>query len=326
MIIAVIGATGLVGRTIMKILQEKNLGDEKNILCFASKKSAGSTLDIDGHIYTVQELCEENINNHITFAIFAAGGTVSKQWAHFFTKNGTIVIDNSSMFRRNKNVPLVVPEINFNIVSLKNKLIANPNCSSIALTLPLFVLSKLANIKRVIVSTYQAASGAGNKGIEDLENNTTYKFQYSLKNNLIPHIDYFLDNNYTYEEDKLMFEPTKILGKKFKISATAVRVPIKNSHSESINVELDREIDIREFQRLLAENEAILLFDNPKQNKYPMPIIANATDKIVVGRIRRDISKKNSLTFFVSMDNIKKGAALNAAQILEKYKNTFFND
>ena len=321
--IAVIGATGLVGRTVISILQEKNLGDEQNILCYASKKSANSILEVNGHNYKVLELCKENINKKIKFAIFSAGSNVSKTWAHHFTKNGTVVIDNSSAFRRDKRVPLVVPEINFGKITCKTKLIANPNCSTIALVIPLFELSKLAKIKRVVVSTYQAASGAGNSGISDLKNGLANKFQYILTDNLIPHIDYFLENGYTFEEDKLMFEPLKILGQKFSITATAVRVPITNCHSESINVELASDVSVSEFQKAIANNDATLLFDDPKTNKYPMPIISSVTEKIVVGRIRKDTSKKNSLAFFVSMDNIKKGAALNAVQILEKHIKTF---
>jgi len=316
--IAIVGATGLVGRTMLEILCEHNLIDDNTILLYASKMSHGKTISIAGKTFVVQELCDEYIEN-VDYALFSAGKNVSKKYAQKFAKLGAVVVDNSSAFRRYKKVPLVVPEINFEDIAEGTKIIANPNCSTIALALPMFAISKLAKIKRIVVSTYQAVSGAGQTALLDLEHGTTNKFCCPIIDNLIPQIDRFLKNGYTFEEDKMQFELKKILHHtSMQITTTAVRVPITNSHSESVNFELSKNVSIRRIKQTLNEQNGVLVTDNPSTNLYPMPKLANLTDDILVGRIRKDYSKANCYNMFLCMNNIRKGAALNAVQIMEK--------
>lgn len=321
--IAIVGATGLVGQTVLQILGEKNMLSGNNIFLFATEKSNGKILKYKNFEFAVRTLCIENLQTHFDFAIFSAGSNVSKVWAKKFVQKGAVVIDNSSAFRRMKNVPLVVPEINFDDISSKTKIIANPNCSTIGLSLPIFAISCVKKINRIIVSTYQAASGAGNSGILDLENKTKNKFPYVLTDNLIPQIDKFLPSGYSFEEDKLMFELNKILHSDIKISATAVRVPISNCHSESVNIELEKSCSKKAFVSCFEDTSGITLIDDLSKNLYPMPIFAQKTDNILVGRIRKDKSQKNCYNMFLCMNNIRKGAALNAVQILEKYIQKF---
>lgn len=316
--IAIVGATGLVGREMLKILAEKNLLNNNKIFLYASAKSEGKILQVDDNEFVVHELLPETVEK-VDFALFSAGKNISKQYAKQFAKLGAIVIDNSSAFRRHKNVPLVVPEINFEDILDTTKIIANPNCSTICLALPLFAIEQLAQIERVVVSTYQAVSGAGNLGLLDLENNTNNKFAYKITDNLIPQIDKFLKNGYTFEEDKMIFELKKILHlKDLNITATAVRVPISNCHSESVNFTTHKALKTSTIQNAMIKQQGILLVDNPETNLYPMPKLANMTDDILVGRIRKDYSHKNAYNMFLCMNNLRKGAALNAVQIMEK--------
>lgn len=319
--IAVVGATGLVGREVIKILLDKKLVEEKDITLFASKKSQGKIIKYNDIDLAVKELSKKNIKKY-DYVIFCAGKKVAVDFARIFVERGAVVVDNSSAFRRQKTVPLVVPEVN--ISKAKGaRLISNPNCSTIGVCLPLFYLSKLYSIKRIIVSTYQAVSGAGQQGISDLQNNTNIKFKKGITNNLLPQIDYALDNGYTFEEDKMNFELKKILQNRYlKVSATCVRVPIENCHSESVNVEFETEPDLRKIKKLLSQCKGIKVVDNLKKDIYPTPSIANGRDDVFVGRIRRDISNKNAINFFICFDNVRKGAALNAVQIIEELIDT----
>lgn len=323
--IAIIGATGLVGRTVLKILDEHGYITGNQIVLYASNKHKNQTLEYKNQQFCIRELCQQNIDKDISFAFFCAGTPISKVWTKEFAKNQTIIIDNSNAFRRYKNIPLVIPEINMNSIQLTNKIIANPNCSTIGMCLVLFYLQNLAPIRRVVVSTYQAVSGAGQKGIDDLINNTSSKFNYQINNNLLPHIDKFLYNGYTKEEDKMMFETSKILNKKIPICATAVRVPIKNCHSESINIEFTKPVSVKKIREYLSNKSGIVLLDDPANNLYPMPQQANEKNSVFVGRIRKDYSQKNSINLFICFDNVRKGAGLNAVQIMTNYIQKFYS-
>lgn len=314
--IAIVGATGLVGREVVKILIEKDYINDNNIDLFASKKSAGKIINILNNTFKIKELKEENLNFKYDYVFLCAGGEISKSYANLFLNKGAIVIDNSSAFRRDLNVPLVVPEVNFETIK-NHKLIANPNCSTIGAVLPIFAILKEYKIKRVIISTYQAVSGAGQKGIDDYQNLSTNKFNYLINNNLIPQIDKALENGYTFEENKMEFELKKILNQDIKVCATCVRVPIKNCHSESINIQLDRVPNLNRIKQLLGEFRGIKVVDDLKNFKYPMPIFADETNDVYVGRIRKDTSNKRSINMFICFDNIRKGASLNAVQIME---------
>lgn len=322
--IAIIGATGLVGRTVLSLLDEQGYLKNNEIMLYASEKHSNCKFSYKDYTFVIRKLCQENIDKNISFAFFCAGSAISKLWANIFTQNGTIVIDNSSAYRRFKNIPLVIPEINADSINLSHKIIANPNCSTIGMCLVLYYLQQLANIKRVVVSTYQAVSGAGQKGINDLMNNTNYKFTYPIKNNLLPHIDIFLKNGYSKEEDKMIFETSKILGKKLALTATAVRVPIKNCHSESINIEFEKSISINKIQQHLSNKPGIVLLDDTQNFLYPMPVQADGKNGVFVGRIRKDYSQKNSINLFICFDNLRKGAGLNAVQIMKKYIEKFY--
>lgn len=313
--IAIIGATGLVGRKVLDLLYEKDICTYKDLTLFASKKSAGMCLKYGNNKVIVKELNCENIEKY-DYAIFCAGGRVSKEFIKFFMNKCSYIIDNSSAFRRKKNVPLVVPEINFCDIGNK-KLIANPNCSTIGASLPIFALSKKYEIKRIVVSTYQAVSGAGKMAIDDLQNNTTNKLNYQIANNLIPQIDRALKDSYTYEEDKMRYELQKILHKKINITTTCVRVPIINCHSESINIEFNKTPNLKTVKKLLNNMPGITLVDNLAKSIYPMPKLANNNEDVLVGRVRRDTSNHKAINLFISFDNILKGASLNAVQILQ---------
>ena len=320
--VAIVGATGLVGRSFLRVLEEKKL-PIYNYSLFASKKSAGTKLTFLGKEYEVQELNENSFDEGFDYALFSAGGEVSKKYAPIAAKKGCIVIDNSSYFRMDENVPLVVPEVNFEDVRNNHGIIANPNCSTIQAMLPLKALDYKYKIKRIVYSTYQAVSGAGKNALEDLSNvdNTLplKKFPHPIFNNCLPHIDDFLDNGYTKEEMKMINETRKILHHPdLKITATTVRVPVSNSHSEAINVEFENDFEINELIKTLKDFPNIVVVDNPSKNEYPMPINATGHDEVFVGRIRRDDSIKSGVNLWVVADNIRKGAASNAVQILEK--------
>ncbi len=318
--VAVVGATGMVGNKFLEVLTERKLPVE-NYYLFASKKSAGKEIDFMGKKHTVIELNNDNIEKlkgKLDFALFSAGGSVSAEFAPKFVKIGAVVVDNSSQWRMDENVPLVVPEVNPEDIKKHNGIIANPNCSTIQAMVALKPLYDAYGIKRIIYSTYQAVSGAGVKGYTDLKENKTEKFPYPILNNMLPHIDVFTENGYTKEELKMVNETRKILhDKKLKVTATTVRVPVFYGHSESINVELKKSTTREDVMKLYASAPGIVLQDDVKNNIYPMPINAENKDEVFVGRIRMDDSVKSGVNIWVVADNIRKGAATNAVQILE---------
>ena len=323
--LAIVGATGLVGRTALKVLEEKNLPNFEYTL-FCSKKSAGKKLMLLGKEYITKELTETSFDEGFDFAIFSAGGETSKKFAPIAASKGCIVVDNSSTFRMDEDVPLVVPEVNPEEIANNHGIIANPNCSTIQAVLPLKPLDDKYTIKRIVYSTYQAVSGAGRGGVEDLENGIkglpNSKFPYPIFNNCLPHIDVFVDDGYTKEEHKMINETRKILKKpNLPITATTVRVPVINSHSESINIELENDFDLEEVKKILSDFPGIIVIDDIQNNKYPIATEANGHDEVFVGRIRRDYSVKYGLNIWVVADNIRKGAASNAIQIVEKLAN-----
>lgn len=320
--IAIVGSTGLVGRTVLKVLTEKNFRNCTYTL-FSSKKSAGTKLQFLGQNYIIQELTEDSFNHNFDYAIFCAGSSVSEKFAPIAVSHGCVVIDNSSIFRMNKNVPLVVPEVNPEKINENTGIIANPNCSTIQAVVALKPLDEKYQIKRIVYSTYQSVSGAGKAGIEDLENGINNiapkKFPYPIFNNCLPHIDTFTQDGYTKEEHKMINETRKILeNPNLPITATAVRVPVKNCHSESINVEFKNEIDIYDVKILLQNSPGITVVDDIERNYYPLATKADGYDDVFVGRIRRDFSVPNGVNLWVVADNLRKGAASNAVQILEK--------
>lgn len=318
---AIVGATGLVGSTFLKVLEEKKLNIDEYYL-FASHNSKGKKIKFMDKEYTVEELTHDIPKRNFTYALFSAGASISKEYAKEFVANGTVVIDNSSAFRMDDDVPLIVPEVNFDTIK-DSKLIANPNCSTIQAILPLSVLNNKYGIKRVIYSTYQAVSGAGKKGIDDLIQ-TSYgfketKFPHKIYNNCLPHIDSFEQDGYTKEEHKMINETRKILKLPFlPVTATCVRVPVMNCHSESICVELENDFDIEELKQSLSITDGIVLLDDTRFNIYPLNAFADNKDEVFVGRIRRDYSVKSGVNFWCVADNIRKGAASNAVQILER--------
>ncbi len=320
--LALVGATGLVGRTAIKVLEEFNLPLSK-IVFFASEKSAGSKLKFNDNEYIVKELTDTSFDEGFDFAIFSAGSDVAKHFAPIAVSKGCTVVDNSSAFRMEPNIPLVVPEVNSSELSKHHGIIANPNCSTIQAVVPLKVLDDKYTIKRIVYSTYQAVSGAGQKGVADLQNGLKgeepKKFPYQIVNNCIPHIDVFLENGYTKEEMKMINETRKILNKpELKITATAVRVPVINSHSESINVEFEKDFDLKDLINSLKNAEGIIVTDDPSKNIYPLATRASGHNEVFVGRIRRDESVESGINFWVVADNIRKGAATNAIQIVKK--------
>ena len=320
--IAIVGSTGLVGRTVLKVLEEKNFQNCTYTL-FSSKKSAGTKLQFLGQNYIIQELTENSFDLKFDYAIFCAGGSVSKKFAPIAVSKGCIVIDNSSIFRMDKDVPLVVPEVNPDKIFENKGIIANPNCSTIQAVVALKPLDDRYKIKRIVYSTYQAVSGAGKAGIEDLENGIkgidAQKFPYPIYNNCLPHIDIFMPDGYTKEEYKMINETRKILNKPYlPITATCVRVPVKNCHSESINIEFKSNFDIYDIKMLLQNSPGIILVDDIDKNYYPLATKANGYDDVFVGRIRRDSSVPFGINLWVVSDNLRKGAASNAVQILEK--------
>ncbi|NLC95734.1 MAG: aspartate-semialdehyde dehydrogenase [Bacilli bacterium] len=316
--VAVLGATGLVGRTLVKILEERDF-PISNFYLFASSKSKGKVIEFKEKEIVVEELTRDKLlNKDFDLAFLTAGANISKTYVPLLREKGIVVIDNSSAFRMEKDVPLVVPEVNPEDIFLHKGVIANPNCSTIQSVIPIKVLADNYGLKRVVYTTYQAVSGAGMVGINDLENNTTNKFPHPIKNNILPHIDVFLDNGYTKEEWKMMEETKKILhDEKLKVTATTVRVPIRNCHSVAINVEVEKDFNIDEVRDLFRNSKGIMLCDDVKNNIYPMPISADGKDEVFVGRIRRDETVPYGINLFVVADNIRKGAATNAVQIAE---------
>ena len=319
--LAVVGATGMVGRTFLKVLEERQLPIE-NFYVMASSRSAGSTLTFNGKDYVVEELTEHSFDKPIDIALFSAGGETSRIFAPIAAAHGCVVVDNSSQWRQDPEVPLVVPEVNPEDVAWNKGIIANPNCSTIQAVVPLKLLDDKYGIKRIVYSTYQAVSGAGMKGWEDLENGLKglppKKFPHPIAGNCLPHIDVFMDNGYTKEEMKMVWETRKILHKPdLKVTATAVRVPVFNSHSEAVNVELEKPFEVEDVKQMMANAKGIVLTDDPAHDVYPLALDAAGTDPVYVGRIRRDESVENGLNLWVVADNIRKGAATNAVQIAE---------
>ena len=319
--VAIIGATGLVGRTFLKVLKERNFPVEKLYL-YASANSAGKKIEFNGTEYTVMELKDETIANDIDIALFSAGGGVSLEYAPKFKAKGAVVIDNSSAWRMDKNIPLVVPEANPEALKNHPGIIANPNCSTIQVMPVLKVLQEKYGLKRVIYSTYQAVAGSGQKGLNDLEANLKGEpskgYPHQIAFNVLPHIDVFLDNGYTKEEEKMINETRKILNlPDLKVTATCVRVPIKFGHAVSVNVELEKPFELEDVIHAFEEKEGIVVQNDGKNNVYPMPINAQDTDEVYVGRIRKDFSADNALNLWVVADNIRKGAATNTIQIAE---------
>ncbi len=321
--LAIVGATGVVGNIARKVLEEKNLPISEYAF-FASSKSAGCKIEFKGKEYIVKELKENSFDEKFDYAIFSAGSETSKKFAPIAASKGCIVVDNSSAWRMDKDVPLVVPEVNIEEIKKNKGIIANPNCSTIQAVVPLKVLDDKYSIKRIVYSTYQAVSGAGIKGINDLvkgneEGYTLEKFPYPIINNCLPHIDVFLDNGYTKEEEKMINETRKILNRPdLRITATTVRVPVINSHSESINIEFENSFDLEELIGSLKKTKGIIVEDDVKNNIYPLATKASGHDEVFVGRIRRDYSVDNGINIWVVADNLRKGAASNAIQIVEE--------
>ncbi|MBR2376345.1 MAG: aspartate-semialdehyde dehydrogenase [Clostridia bacterium] len=318
--VAVVGATGLVGSTFLKVLKEYDF-PIKNLTLFASERSAGKAVEYDGKEYIVQKL-EEGCFDGIEIALFSAGGSVSEKWAPEAEKSGAVVIDNSSAWRMVKECALIVPEINLDAFDNARKIVANPNCSTIQSVLPLKPLNDKFGLKRVVYSTYQAVSGSGQKGKNDLirtlKGEEPEFYPYNISQTCIPHIDVFTDNGYTKEEIKMVNETRKILNMPdLKVSATCVRVPVLNAHAVSIMVELDKPFTLEEVREAFASQPGIIVVDDPANLKYPVSTIANGNDGVYVGRIRRDLSCDNGILFYAVSDNIRKGAAANAVQIAE---------
>ena len=319
--IAIVGATGMVGRTFLKVLDQRNF-EIDNLYLFSSKKSAGSVVKFRDKEYIVEELNEDSFSRDIDIALFSAGGSVSKKFAPIAKENGVIVVDNSSAWRMDKDIPLVVPEVNPKDIDWNNGIIANPNCSTIQSVVPLKVLHENFKIKRVIYSTYQAVSGSGIGGIMDLENGINgeenKKYPHQIAYNCIPHIDDFMENGYTKEEIKMIEETKKILNDQdIRVTATTVRVPVKYGHSVSINIEFEKEFELDKVYELLKSVDGIVVVDDIKNNTYPMAIDVEGKDEVYVGRIRRDYSIDNGINMWVVADNIRKGAATNTVQIAE---------
>ena len=319
--LAVVGATGMVGRTFLKVLKERNF-PINNLYLMASKRSAGTTLEYDGKEYVVEELTEHSFDKPIDIALFSAGGSTSEKFAPIAASHGVIVVDNSAQWRQDPKVPLVVPECNPEDISWNSGIIANPNCSTIQAVAVLKPLDDKYKIKRVVYSTYQAVSGAGVAGWKDLEDGlkgeAPKKFPHPIAGNCLPHIDVFMDNGYTKEEMKMIWETRKILhDPDLKVTATTVRVPVFNSHSESINVEFENPVDVEDVKKILSEAPGVVVVDDPAHDSYPLALDAAGTDDIYVGRIRRDESVDNGINLWVVADNIRKGAATNAVQIAQ---------
>lgn len=319
--IAVVGATGMVGKVMLKVLAERNF-PLTELIPVASEKSVGKEIDFKGKKYKVVNL-QTAVDLQPDIALFSAGGDTSKEWAPKFAEAGITVIDNSSAWRMDPTKKLVVPEINANSLTQEDKIIANPNCSTIQLVLTLKPLHDKYKIKRVIVSTYQSITGTGVKAVQQLENE--YKgeqgemaYPYPIHRNAIPHCDVFLENDYTKEEMKLTHETKKILNdNSVLVSATAVRIPVVGGHSESVNIEFEHDFEITDVKKLLSETPGITLQDNPGVNTYPMPIYAEGKNDVFVGRVRKDHSHAKALQLWIVADNLRKGAATNAIQIAE---------
>ena len=319
--VAVVGATGMVGQVMLKVLEERNLPITE-LIPVASERSVGNKIKFKNKEFTIVSM-NDAIAAKPEIAIFSAGGGTSLEFAPKFAEVGTVVIDNSSAWRMDPTKKLVVPEINANVLTKEDKIIANPNCSTIQLAMVLHPLNLKYDIKRVVVSTYQSVTGTGKAAVDQLNaeiagENPEKVYPYQIFKNALPHCDVFADDDYTKEEIKLMKEPKKILGDDtFNLTATAVRVPVQGGHSESVNIEFENEFDLDEVRKILSETPGVVLQDNVKNNEYPMPLYSEGKDDVFVGRIRRDLSQPKTLNLWIVADNLRKGAATNAVQIAE---------
>lgn len=319
--VAVVGATGMVGQVMLKVLEERNLPITE-LIPVASERSVGNKIKFKNKEFTIVSM-NDAIAVKPEIAIFSAGGGTSLEFAPKFAEVGTVVIDNSSAWRMDPTKKLVVPEINANVLTKEDKIIANPNCSTIQLVMVLHPLNLKYDIKRVVVSTYQSVTGTGKAAVDQLNaeiagENPEKVYPYQIFKNALPHCDVFADDDYTKEEIKLMKEPKKILGDDtFNLTATAVRVPVQGGHSESVNIEFENEFDLEEVRKILSETPGVVLQDNVKNNEYPMPLYSEGKDDVFVGRIRRDLSQPKTLNLWIVADNLRKGAATNAVQIAE---------
>jgi aspartate-semialdehyde dehydrogenase len=326
--VAIVGASGAVGQEFLRVLDEQNFPIDE-LMLFGSKRSAGRTYTFKGKEYVVKELCHNDDFKGVDIAFTSAGAGTSKEFAETITKYGAIMIDNSSAFRMDEDVPLVVPEVNGDdVFNTPRNIIANPNCTTIQMVVALKAINNLSPIKSVHVSTYQAASGAGAAAMDELVNQykelaegkepTIEKFAYQLAYNVIPHIDVFMDNGYTKEEMKMYHETKKIMhAPELNVSATCVRVPVMRAHSEAIWVETERPISVEEAREAFSKANGVVVIDNPANKEYPMPLFVANQDPVYVGRIRKDLTNEKGLSFWVVGDQIKKGAALNAVQIAQ---------
>jgi aspartate-semialdehyde dehydrogenase len=318
---AVVGATGMVGRTMMKVLEERNF-PVSQLLPAASEKSVGKEVIFKGKPVKVVSV-REAVDAKPEFAIFSAGASTSKEWAPVFAENGTVVIDNSSFWRMDKNIPLIVPEINSHVIKKGDRIIANPNCSTIQMVMALAPLHRKYKIKRLVVATYQSVTGTGVKAVKQMENERSgikgdMVYPYQIDQNCFPHGGTFQPDGYTTEEQKLLDETRKILeDQTIQVTATVVRIPVVGGHSEAVNIEFEKDYKIEDVIKLLNEFPGVVVYDNPAENKYPMPVLAHNRDEVFVGRIRRDFSKDKCLNLWIVSDNIRKGAATNAIQIAE---------
>ncbi len=319
--VAVVGATGMVGEVMLRVLAERDFPIEE-LLLVASERSVGKTITFNNQDHKVISL-QDAVEAVPDIAIFSAGGTTSLEWAPRFAAAGTTVIDNSSAWRMDPDKKLVVPEINAHVLDAEDKIIANPNCSTIQLVMVLAPLHSRYKMKRVVVSTYQSVSGTGLKAVQQLENEMAgvdgeMAYPYPINRNALPHCDIFMENGYTKEEMKLAREPQKIMDDStFSITATAVRIPTAGGHSEAVNVEFESDFDLNEVRQLLHSTKGVVVQDNPDTNTYPMPVFAHDKDEVFVGRIRRDETQANTLNMWIVADNLRKGAATNAIQIAE---------
>ena len=319
--VAVVGATGMVGEVMLKVLAERNF-PVTELIPVASERSLGKTITYKGKDYKVVVL-ETAVSMKPDIALFSAGGDTSLEWAPKFAEVSTTVVDNSSAWRMDPTKKLIVPEINANELTAADKIIANPNCSTIQMVMALAPLHEKYKMKRVVVSTYQSVSGTGVKAVKQLENEIAgvegeMAYPYPIGRNALPHCDVFMENGYTKEEMKLAREPQKIFNDKtFSVSATAVRIPTAGGHSESVNVEFENDFDLSEIRKILHETPGVVLQDNTDTNTYPMPIFAHDKDEVFVGRLRRDETQPNTLNMWIVADNLRKGAATNTVQIAE---------
>jgi aspartate-semialdehyde dehydrogenase len=319
--LAVVGATGLVGTKVLEILAERNYPVETLILT-ASERSIGKEIAYKGTKYAVVSM-QDAVDAKPDIAIFSAGGDTSLEWAPKFAEMGTIVVDNSSAWRMNPKNKLIVPEINADTLSSEDKIIANPNCSTIQMVLALAPLHKAYRIKRVVVSTYQSVTGTGKAAVDQLygeRNNTKHEkvYPHTLDMNVLPHVDVFQENGYTKEEMKMVNETKKILGdESIQLTATCVRLPVTGGHSEAVNVQFENPFELKEVREILSNTDGIIIEDNPANNEYPMPLNAHDKDEVFVGRLRKDESQPNTLDMWIVSDNLRKGAATNAIQIAE---------